>query len=75
MYNYFYIMGHLRKIMPWLTTQEVAKELGKTVRTIERWRENGRLLPEMRTRGNHSRYSKQQVEREKLAQELSDMML
>lgn len=60
--------------MTWLTTQEVAAELGKSIRTIERWRENGSLLPERRTIGNHSRYSKQQVQRVRNQQELAKLM-
>lgn len=47
--------------MTWLTTQQVAGRLNVTVRTVERWRESGVLVPAQRTRGNHSRYTEEQI--------------
>lgn len=60
--------------MSWLTTQQVAEKLGKTVRTVERWRESGVLVPERRTRGNHSRYSEEQICKFQLRRDLDQMM-
>ena len=60
--------------MNWLTTKEVAAELGKAVVTIERWRLNGVLKPVQRTKGNHSRYSRKQIERFKNNVELEGLM-
>ena len=45
----------------YFTSQQFANELGITVRTLERWRSDNKLIPAMRTRGNHSRYSKEQL--------------
>lgn len=60
--------------MSWLTTQKAAKKLGVTVRTIERWRESGVLIPAQRTRGNHSRYTESQICEFKANRELEKMM-
>lgn len=60
--------------MIWLTTQKVADELGVTVRTVERWRESGALVPQQRTRGNHSRYTEQQICKFKAKRLLEQMM-
>lgn len=45
----------------WFTTTQVANEFSVTVRTVERWRESGYFVPEKRTRGNHSRYAREQI--------------
>ena len=74
---------HLQNVnMMWFTTVEVAQELGVTTRTVERWRSSGVLTPEGRTKGNHSRYSedqicqfKQQREEEKQIKLFQQMML
>jgi excisionase family DNA binding protein len=59
----------------WYTTLDVAEELGVTVRTVERWRSEGKFKPKRRTIGGHSRYSKEQVE-EKIMETMSlDEML
>lgn len=47
--------------MSWLTTKNVADQMNVTVRTVERWRESGELVPAQRTRGNHSRYTESQI--------------
>jgi excisionase family DNA binding protein len=60
---------------PFLTTKEVAKDLDVTVRTVERWRESGYFVPDVRTPGNHSRYSKEQVLWLKSKRQLEAMML
>ncbi len=60
--------------MPWLSSQAVADTLGVTVRTVERWRESGVLVPERRTRGNHSRYSEEQICEFQLRRDLDQMM-
>ena len=60
--------------MPWLTTQKVSQILGVTVRTVERWRESGILIPDQRTSGNHSRYSEDQICRFKQKRDLEQMM-
>lgn len=60
--------------MRWLTTQKVAEEIGVTVRTVERWRESGEFVPEQRTRGNHSRYTKEQICEFKAKRQLEQMM-
>lgn len=61
--------------MIFLTSKDVASELGVTVRTVERWRRSGYFLPELRTPGNHSRYSKEQVCTLKAKRELEQLML
>lgn len=60
--------------MPWFTTQQVADTFGVTIRTVERWRISGVLVPVQRTRGNHSRYSEDQICKLKLEKELKQMM-
>lgn len=60
--------------MPWLTTQKVSQMFSVTVRTVERWRESGILIPEQRTRGNHSRYSEEQICQFKQKRDLEQMM-
>jgi DNA-binding transcriptional MerR regulator len=47
--------------MNWYTTKDVADTFGVKVRTVERWREKGTFVPERRTKGGHSRYSKKQI--------------
>jgi DNA-binding transcriptional MerR regulator len=59
---------------PYLTTQDVAAELKVATRTVERWRESGYFKPALRTPGNHSRYSKEQVCRLKQTRELEQLM-
>lgn len=61
--------------MSWLSTQNVAEILGVTVRTVERWRESGALIPEKRTNGNHSRYTEEQICQFKADRQLAKMML
>ena len=61
--------------MNWYTTKDVASEFGVTVRTVERWRSTGRFMPDRRTPGKHSRYSKEQICHEKNRQLLEQMML
>ncbi len=60
--------------MPWLSSQAVADTLEVTVRTVERWRESGVLVPAQRTRGNHSRYTEEQICEFKLKRDLEQMM-
>jgi excisionase family DNA binding protein len=60
--------------MIWLTTQKAADELGVTIRTVERWRESGALIPAQRTRGNHSRYTEKQICEFKQKRQLEQMM-
>lgn len=60
--------------MTYLTSKDVAGELKVTIRTVERWRESGYFKPELRTPGNHSRYSKQQVLYLKKKRQLERMM-
>lgn len=60
--------------MTWITTQKVAEILGVTVRTVERWRESGVFVPAQRTRGNHSRYTEEQVQEWKQKRDLEQMM-
>lgn len=59
----------------WLTTRNVADELKVKVRTVERWRESGYFVPERRTSGNHSRYTREQVCRLKNQRLLEQLML
>lgn len=47
----------------WFRTQDVAKDLGVSVRAIERWRSEGKFIPSQSTKGGHSRYSLEQVEK------------
>jgi len=61
--------------MQWITTQKAADEIGVTIRTIERWRESGVLIPAQRTAGNHSRYTEEQICQMKLKRQLELMML
>jgi DNA-binding transcriptional MerR regulator len=58
----------------YMTTHDVSTELQVTIRTIERWRESGYFKPKMRTRGGHSRYSKEQVCKLKQKRQLEAMM-
>jgi DNA-binding transcriptional MerR regulator len=60
--------------MTWLTTQNAADELDVSTRTIERWRRSGYLVPERRTSGDHSRYSKEQICQIKAKRQLEQMM-
>ncbi len=60
--------------MNWYTTQDVAEELETTPRTVERWREKGTFVPVRRTRGNHSRYSREQVMNRKNENILKEML-
>jgi DNA-binding transcriptional MerR regulator len=60
--------------MAWYTTQQVAKEFGVTIRTVERWRVTGVFVPKVRTSGNHSRYSEKQV-RDRINQKLLERMM
>ncbi len=56
-----FLHWNVGEIMKYLTTKQLAIEMNVTVRTVERWREKGTLLPQRRTKGGHSRYSKEQV--------------
>lgn len=47
----------------WYTTLEVAQVFCVSVRTIERWRSEGKFIPSQSTKGGHSRYSLEQVEK------------
>lgn len=58
----------------YLRTQDVALEFKVTIRTIERWRETGYFVPEIRTGGGHSRYTQEQVQCLKQQRELQQMM-
>ncbi len=60
--------------MIYLTTQNVATRFGVTVRTVERWRETGVFVPDQRTRGNHSRYTEEEVCKFKQKRDLQQMM-
>lgn len=60
--------------MRWLGTEQVAKKIGVSIRTVERWRVSGVLVPTIRTRGNHSRYSEEQICEFKATRELDQMM-
>lgn len=59
---------------PYMTTLEVANDLEVTIRTVERWRESGYFVPKVRTPGNHSRYSREQVVCLKQKRQLEQMM-
>lgn len=61
--------------MSWLTTKQVAVELKVTARTVEKWRETGYLRPKRRTRGNHSRYTEEQICKLKNQRLLKQLML
>ena len=60
--------------MAYLTTKAFADEIGVTIRTVERWRQDGSFVPERRTRGGHSRYSEDQVEQFKLKRLMKEML-
>lgn len=49
----------------WFTTLEVSHVLGVSVRTVERWRAEGKFIPNRSTKGGHSRYSLEQIEKMK----------
>ena len=55
-------------------TRHVAEELDVSVRTVERWRASGKLVPKRRTEGGHSLYSREQVCRFKTKQFLEQLM-
>lgn len=44
------------------TTSQIAKIIGVTKRTIDRWRSKGIFIPEVKTPGGHSRYTKKQLD-------------
>lgn len=46
----------------WLSTLDVAQILDTSIRTVERWRSEGKFAPDKRTSGGHSRYSRDRVE-------------
>lgn len=54
--------------MQYYTPQQAAKELGVCTRTLMRWRKEDVFVPDVRTRGGHSRYSKAQID---LAKEMT----
>ena len=39
-----------------LTSGELAKELGVSLRTVQRWIAEGAIVPEFRTAGGHTRW-------------------
>ena len=43
------------------TIGEVSKIIGVTVKTLRRWEESGKLIPDARTAGKHRRYSESQI--------------
>lgn len=45
----------------WITTGELARELGLSVRTIQRYRTDGLITPEIVTRGGHGRWDLEKV--------------
>jgi excisionase family DNA binding protein len=44
-----------------MTTRQAAKLLGITVRTLQRWEREGRLVPATRTASNRRRYTESQL--------------
>jgi DNA-binding transcriptional MerR regulator len=46
----------------WITTGELARELGLSVRTIQRYRADGLITPEIVTRGGHGRWDLEKVQ-------------
>lgn len=48
--------------MKFFTAAQAAKKLGVTTKTLERWRNEGRFSPVMKTAGGHSRYSSDQID-------------
>ncbi len=59
---------------PFMQTEDVANDLDVTVRTVERWRESGYFVPDKKTPGGHSRYSREQVACLKQKRQLEAMM-
>ncbi|GAA1858236.1 hypothetical protein GCM10009836_43040 [Pseudonocardia ailaonensis] len=45
-----------------LTSGELAKELGVSFRTIQRWFADGVITPKYRTAGRHGRYDADEVQ-------------
>jgi DNA-binding transcriptional MerR regulator len=45
----------------WITTGELADALGLSVRTIQRYRVDGLITPELVTRGGHGRWDLEKV--------------
>lgn len=56
-----------------LTSGELAKELGVSLRTVQRWVADGAIKPEFRTAGGHGRYDidavRDQLEARKIAEQ------
>lgn len=59
------------RIMKWFTIGQAAKELGVSIRTMERWKQNGKLKPARNTKGQHGRYHKDQLVKIQLEQLLA----
>ena len=47
--------------MKFYTAGQVAQMVGVTKRTVDKWRAEGKFVPEVRTPGGHSRYTEKQV--------------
>lgn len=54
--------NHDRGNKRWLSTLDAAQILDTSIRTVERWRSEGKFAPDKRTSGGHSRYSRERVE-------------
>ena len=51
----------MRVVARLLTSGELAKELGVSLRTVQRWVADGAIEPEFRTAGGHGRYDPESV--------------
>jgi DNA-binding transcriptional MerR regulator len=47
-----------------VSTAEAAAELGVSVRTLQQWRQDGTVLPDVVTPGGHARWDVERLRRE-----------
>ena len=47
--------------MTYYTALQTAKFLGVSTRTLQRWKRQGKFVPEFKTAGGHGRYSGKQI--------------
>jgi excisionase family DNA binding protein len=46
-----------------ISTENAAKRLGVTVKTVQRWERQGKLIPIARTDNNHRLYTEEQIQK------------
>lgn len=59
--------------MNFYTPEQASIELGVSKRTLARWRGLGKFIPDSKTAGGHSRYSKTQMKKAKKGEYNTDV--